>query len=289
MRGLFFFPSQEPILRSGGLQLLGRREGAVKGSSAAAAGGLPQQRRGAPAGLGDADGSRARYAVMVQTGDFEVSLAPLGAWVTFRPLQIAQWAPASHAAPASGAADLPSSGATSSSSGAELGGKAAALVAAAAAASATSRGGGGKGKGGGAASAKRSALLQKLRSDGELRATSDPALAKESSLNSKGGRGGSKGGGGKGCAHSSTRCCFGTPSNHPKPVTTAASAAAGPFDSTSDRTASDAAHHFSLSLSLARSGGWDGFEDGAGGLAAGHGGLELLDSLAKGTGGKASS
>lgn len=73
-------PPHDPRLlkiKDGGLLMLGTREGILKAAPESGA----QKKKG---GAEDVDSSRARYAVMVQTGDNEVSIANLGGWLTFR-------------------------------------------------------------------------------------------------------------------------------------------------------------------------------------------------------------
>lgn len=177
-----------PLLRSNGLELLGRREGLVKESASAAAASLKNNRGSAAAstaGSGEGiDGTSARYAIMMQTGDKEISLAPLGSWLTFRPLKIDKRAFTSHAGGSgAGATGDSSSSSSSSSSLAAKSSKAKSAVPLS------------------STSVKRSSLLEKLKQEREERAKSDPAFLKESSDTKKKSKGKGRGGGGakKGC------------------------------------------------------------------------------------------
>ena len=177
-----------PLLRSNGLQLFGRREGLVKESASAAAASLKNNRSSAAAstaGSGEGiDGTSARYAIMMQTGDKEISLAPLGSWLTFRPLKIDKRAFTSHAGGSgAGATGDSSSSSSSSSSLAAKSSKAKSAVPLS------------------STSVKRSSLLEKLKQEREERAKSDPAFLKESSDTKKKSKGKGRGGGGakKGC------------------------------------------------------------------------------------------
>ena len=177
-----------PLLRSNGLQLLGRREGLVKESSSSAAAASLKNNRGAAAastaGSGEGiDGTSARYAIMMQTGDKEISLAPLGSWLTFRPLKIDKRAFTSHAGGSGAGATGDSSSSSSSSSLAAKSSKAKSAVPLS------------------STSVKRSSLLEKLKQEREERAKSDPAFLKESSDTKKKSKGKGRGGGGakKGC------------------------------------------------------------------------------------------
>lgn len=65
-------------IKKGGLLMLGSKEGVLKSAVDA----NPQQK------IMTDDSSNARYAIMIQTGDNEVSIANLGNWLTFRAPQL---------------------------------------------------------------------------------------------------------------------------------------------------------------------------------------------------------